>query len=112
VSVETFVEQFGAGAAGGETEPAWLGPLRRDAIERFKAVGFPTTRDEDWHFTSVSPIAEAEFLPLPDGGGEAGGIDIEPFAFGAADWTQLVFVNGRAAPELSSLGRLPPRARV
>ena len=39
-------------------------PIRRAAFERFRALGFPTRRDEDWHFTSVAPIADAEFTPL------------------------------------------------
>ena len=44
--------------------PAWLPRVRRAAIARFAALGFPTTKNEDWHFTSVAPIAEAEFQPL------------------------------------------------
>ena len=39
-------------------------PLRRAAFERFAALGFPTTKNEDWHFTSVAPIAEQEFALL------------------------------------------------
>ena len=27
------------------TEPAWLSGLRQEAMERFEAMGFPTTRD-------------------------------------------------------------------
>ena len=42
----------------------WLMALRNDAFERFKALGYPTTRNEDWHFTSVTPIAERTFRAL------------------------------------------------
>ena len=31
------------------------------AVARFAAVGFPTTRQEDWRFTNVAPIADATF---------------------------------------------------
>ncbi len=35
--------------------------IRKRAAERFDARGFPTTRDEEWRFTSVAPIAKAQF---------------------------------------------------
>jgi Fe-S cluster assembly protein SufD len=72
-----FVGQYqafaGNGAAGA---PPWLRDLRERGIARFAAVGFPTTRSEEWRFTSVQPIAEIAFLrqavrweagPTPDG---------------------------------------------
>ena len=47
-----------AGAAIAEG-PEWLEPLRRAAAARFAAVGFPASRDEEWRFTPVAPIAQA-----------------------------------------------------
>src|SRR6516162_1640154 len=35
--------------------------LRRAAIKRFTELGFPTTRNEDWKFTNVAPIARVPF---------------------------------------------------
>src|SRR5690349_7067135 len=35
--------------------------IRKRAAERFEAHGFPTTREEEWRFTSVAPIARAQF---------------------------------------------------
>jgi len=32
--------------------------IREEARQRFADVGFPTTHDEDWRFTSVSPISK------------------------------------------------------
>ena len=43
------------------SEPEWLVNLRRDAWDRFSKIGFPTTRNEDWRFTSVAPISQATF---------------------------------------------------
>jgi Fe-S cluster assembly protein SufD len=37
--------------------------IRQRAAERFRALGFPTTRDEEWRFTNVAPIAKAN-LPI------------------------------------------------
>ena len=42
--------------------PGWLMDARRASIARFVAAGFPTTKNEDWHFTSVAPIVEREFV--------------------------------------------------
>ena len=52
----TDAERDGLGASA-----PWFAPLRRAAMDRFAAVGFPTTRDEDWRFTNVAPIARTEF---------------------------------------------------
>ncbi len=49
------------------TEPSWLRNLRRKGIEHFADAGFPTTRDEEWKFTSVAPIADRHFAPAHDG---------------------------------------------
>ena len=32
--------------------------IREEARQRFRDVGFPTTHDEDWRFTSVAPISK------------------------------------------------------
>jgi Fe-S cluster assembly protein SufD len=44
-------------------EPAepWLQHLRERAFARFSELGFPTTRDEEWRFTNVAPIARTSF---------------------------------------------------
>ena len=38
-----------------------LAEIRKRAAEYFESCGFPTTRDEDWRFTNVAPIAKAQF---------------------------------------------------
>ncbi len=39
--------------------------VRKRAAEHFEASGFPTTRDEEWRFTNVAPIANARFPIAP-----------------------------------------------
>jgi len=97
---------------GGGVGPEWLPPVRRAAITRFAALGFPTPRNEDWHFTSVAPIAESEFHPLSASSGDVNRDDIEPFLFGGRSWPTFVLVNGRHAPELSSAEGTPAGVRV
>ncbi len=87
-------------------QPAWLRSLRQEGFARFAGTGFPTTRDEDWRFTNVSAIANAQFEAAPQA--SVNGSDLELFRtseFGS----QLVFVNGRFAPGLS---RIPAQGKV
>jgi len=44
-----------------ETTEPWIQALRDAAFERFSKLGFPTTRDEEWRFTNVAPIARASW---------------------------------------------------
>ena len=112
MTVQSYVDAFQSFAADHGSKPAWLLPVRQAAIDRFRKHGFPTTHDEDWHFTSVAPIAGADFVPVAAGGGDVRAADLEAFSFGQTEWTQLVFVNGRYAPELSSPGTLPRGVEV
>ncbi len=97
----------------GETEPAWLRKLRTGAIASFQKAGFPSTKDEDWKHTNVSPITRTPFAF--DAAAEAPRIPgdlIESFTFGVLKCSQLVFVNGHFAPKLSYLRWLPEGVRV
>jgi hypothetical protein len=50
-------------------EPAWLRTLRQGAFDRFLAAGFPTTRDEDWRFTTVTGfLARSKSNPISSPG--------------------------------------------
>jgi Fe-S cluster assembly protein SufD len=116
VTIQSYVDDFTSFAADGGGQPGWLVPLRRAALDRFRTLGFPTRRDEDWHFTSVAPIAEAEFTPLRATGSTAVGTllqsDLAPLTFAEPDWPCLVFVNGQFAPDLSSTAGLPAQVYV
>ena len=99
----TYADSFAAAPAAG----GWLGELRRSAFDRFTALGFPTTRDENWHFTSVTPIAERKFKPVKSGSLELTPTDIGALVIGDPQWHRLVFVNGRFERSLSTFHELP-----
>ena len=110
--IEPYLRSFEAFARdGGASAPDWARALRLSAITRFETLGFPTTRNEDWHFTSVAPLADAALLPLTNPSGSVSASDLVPFTFGT-DWHELVFVNGRFQPDLSRTGGLPDGVRV
>ena len=56
----TAFEKTLNGDAGGRA-----GELRRSGIDRFIAVGFPTTRDEEWRFTNTAALARMHFGLAP-----------------------------------------------
>jgi Fe-S cluster assembly protein SufD len=89
----------------------WLDPLRKEAMERFLALGFPTTRDEDWRYTNVAPLARASFRPVPVGAPARIPADLSAWTLGEEECCQLVFVNGRISERLSSLKALPQGVR-
>lgn len=81
-ALEAFTQAF-------EREPGT--PRRREAFERFKALGFPTTRLEDWRFTNVAPIARSSFV-APAG---MPGHEPEALALGSWPHASVVCANGR-----------------
>jgi len=86
----------------------WILQARRIALDRFAQAGFPSMRDEEWKYTSVAAIEKRAFTAMPNGAGPGGlesGIATHLFADLAGH--RLVFVDGRAAPALSLVGRLP-----
>ncbi|HET7370099.1 MAG TPA: Fe-S cluster assembly protein SufD [Gammaproteobacteria bacterium] len=87
-----------------------LNELRRAALARFAARGFPATRVEEWKYTNLRPLERREFglaqaLPadLPD-----------PASLPLADagLPTFTFVNGRFAAGLSRLDDLPETVRL
>jgi Fe-S cluster assembly protein SufD len=103
-AAESYVAAFDEMNAG--DAPTELKSLRRAAFDRFAALGFPTTKNEDWHFTSVSSIANQEFVPLASPTGDVHRDALAPYLFDASSHL-MVFVNGRFDAALSSLDALP-----
>ncbi len=91
--------------------PSWLHDLRREGIDAFKSMGFPSLKDEEWRFTRTRPIAEVDFRPA----GEGPAINVATVVartFDDAGCHRLVLVNGRFAPALSSKADLPAGVRA
>ncbi|HTS88871.1 MAG TPA: Fe-S cluster assembly protein SufD [Gemmatimonadales bacterium] len=101
----TYAQDYQRVSPNGDGK-AWLAELRRKALDRFEATGFPTTRDEDWKFVNLAPLTSRVFpaaatgMPLrPD--------DLAPYQFAIPGSRLLAFVNGRFEATLSDLTNLP-----
>ena len=83
----------------------WLRELRRLAMARFEALGFPNQRVEEWRFTNLAPLTQVAFRPAAPG--ERAEAQAEPAAraaaFDGAECCRMVFVNGRFSRALSKL---------
>lgn len=84
-------------------ERHWLVSLREDARRRYEAVGLPTPRDEDWKFTSVTPIAQATFQSAPAVSLDQAHLStLQPYRL-AGMAAELVLVNGVPTGEMPQL---------
>jgi Fe-S cluster assembly protein SufD len=88
-----------------------LARLRDEAWRRFVTMGFPTTRQEEWRFTSVASIADGGFVLAAPPESPVPAVDIDPLRVADAA-AELVFVDGHYAPALSRSSGLPHGAQV
>ncbi len=96
-----------------DKDPAWLNNLREKAGERFEQLDFPTTRDEEWKYTNVTPILKAPYRQILELDPKELTADLMmPFTFEESRRSQLVFINGLFSDELSNLSNLPEGIKV
>ncbi|MGD1211393.1 MAG: Fe-S cluster assembly protein SufD [Candidatus Acidiferrales bacterium] len=111
-AIQNYAESFsGLEQSAASRELPWLRKIRQDGFTRFGETGFPTLRDEDWRFTNLSAIAQTPFRLARNGHALPSRSDIEQYRVAGAA-CELVFVDGRFAPEISYLGELPVRVKV
>ena len=112
---EDIVNGYNTMTAGGSTgrESSDLRRARQSAFDRFRALGFPTIKNEDWKYTNITRFLKDEFALGAEGLAEAGvaggGVDGVAGDFGAGgvaagllaaatipglDCYQVVLVNG------------------
>jgi Fe-S cluster assembly protein SufD len=96
----------------GAAESAGLAARRDEALGRFLELGFPTTRHEDWRFTSVAPIVDQAFALAGPPAADRCPVDLNPFRFHGVCAAELVFVDGHYMPSLSTRGALRGGARA
>ncbi len=85
-------------------EPEVMSRLRSNALARFREKGFPTGKNEDWRFTSLTPYTDTHFslermLPDEDSIRQA----VADTAIPGLEAYQLVLVNSAIRLDLSVL---------
>ena len=110
---QAYVQEFGAraGTVTGDG-PEWIEALRRSGIDRFALTGFPTSRDEEWRFTPVAPIAKTAWRRASGSSHDLTRQDLAPFVFGHPEWTTLIFVDGAYNESLSSTTAIGQGVRI
>lgn len=86
-----------------QSGPAWLTPIRADALARFRELGLPTGRDEAWRFTNISEIANTAFAPAPEAPPPISLSEVSRYTLSETGCTQLVFLDGRYIERLSNI---------
>ncbi len=95
-----------------DRDPGWLKAKRQAAITRFAELGFPTTHDEEWRFTSLTPLTQLSFAPSGVSDPGLAPADLGSLTGDDSRSSRLVFLNARFSREQSSFGDLPPGVRV
>lgn len=85
----------------------WIEQTRQQALSRFSDQGFPSTRDEDWKYTSVTPIERHAFKPAALDAKPLTPEQLAPFLLHAPTLPRMVFVNGHYTESLSDIDKLP-----
>lgn len=90
----------------------WLDTLRQGGIERFRALGLPNAKVEDWKYTRLRPLEDTAFRPVTEADGGAGVDHIPTLFHGDGTTARIVFVNGCLRADLSRLDGLPDGVTV
>ena len=81
-------------------------PLRKEALNRFSQLEFPTQKDEEWKYTNISPLLKHNFIPSSEKV-SVGKEFVKSKLFDETAPNLIVFVNGYYADEHSDLQNLP-----
>ena len=90
-----------------ERSPDWIVRLREEGLSRFRELGIPTVKDEEWKYTDISALAGHRYaLRAKSTLDSAQRKDVLTRYCGKAD-VNIVFVNGAPDKELSDFGKSP-----
>lgn len=85
----------------------WVQRLRRAAMARFAELGLPTTRQEEWRFTDISPLVETAFEPAEPPRDVPTAAHLHAAGLPALFGPRMVFLGGHYSRQLSSAEAAP-----
>lgn len=80
-----------------------ISDIRNEGFKTFNKAGLPSFKNEEWKYTKISTLFNKEYQ-LPEDGikSEITGADVDAIRLpGSENADELVFANGKFAPELS-----------
>jgi len=90
----------------------YLAGNRLDALEKFRNIGFPTQRLENWKYTDVKPVIRKNFT-IPDNALDRINADFLVKArLHDVECHELVFINGIYSTQFSNVKTLPAEAVI
>ncbi|MEA2659172.1 MAG: Fe-S cluster assembly protein SufD [Candidatus Binatota bacterium] len=110
-SKERYLKAFEQARPNGRA-PGWFENLREEGISGFQALGFPTTRNEEWKYTNIEPVTSQSFIQVGGNAANADPGDLFTRSFVDKDSLYLTFINGVYAPKHSHVESLPNGIRV
>lgn len=75
--------------------------IRKNAIEQFEAVGFPTKSIEEWRYTSLKEVLKKDYKVINSVQNELDTKLVKPFLLKGTETFKLVFLNGVFQPQIS-----------
>lgn len=88
-----------------------LSKLRKDAIDNFAKLEFPTTKDEEWKYTTIAPLFQHNFKPVLEKT-SLQKENLKKFLFSEMEHSLVVVVNGHYIEELSDFQDIPKGVEV
>lgn len=82
-------------------EPSSLTAIRQQAFDKFKEVGFPTVKNEDWKYTNIHSLVQR--LYALNGDVDVADIEISKAEIPDLDAHRIVLVNGQYVLAFSTL---------
>lgn len=80
--------------------------IRSSAAERFRALGFPTVRHEEWKYTNIIPLTKHDYSVLPEISLPSEALPPTP-EFIPKNSIKIILINGIFSPDFSLREALP-----
>jgi Fe-S cluster assembly protein SufD len=90
---------------------ASVSKLRKDAIDNFSKLEFPTIKDEEWKYTSLAPLLQHNFKPVSEKT-SLQKESLKNFLFSEMEHSLVVVVNGHYVEELSDFQDIPGSVEI
>ena len=81
----------------------FLDDARKNSLQKFLDMGFPTKKDEEYKYTSLRQITEKDYSLFPKEEHTVSKEQIAELHLGEEDFDWIVFINGKLHTELSRI---------